>query len=205
MTVRLVLVHGATSGPWVFDRWSDWLTDVEVVAPDLQDGLHVAHAGMADYTGRVVAAAGDARHVLCGWSMGGLVAMLAAATTSPAALVVIEPSLPAELGRRDATVEPTPGVYEAESAYGPVPPGVRHRPESLLALGERQRGVSVPSIDVPLLVVAGRDFADTRGRPVVDRYGGELLRFPHLDHRALVGDVEVVTAIGDWVRRAVPA
>ncbi len=71
----MVLVHGATSGPWVFDGWAARWPGEDVRIPDLQVGLDVAHATMSDYADRVLAAAGDEPALLCGWSMGGLVAM----------------------------------------------------------------------------------------------------------------------------------
>jgi dienelactone hydrolase len=197
---RLVLVHGATSGPWVFDEWSDHFADLDVRVPDLQAGSDVGHATMSDYADRVVTAAGDAAAVICGWSMGGLVAMVAAARLPLAALVVLEPSPPRELGRHDPTSVPTPGVYDAEDRYGPLPPGTRHRPESLHALGERERGISIPRIDCPFLVVAGATFGTSRGTEIADHYGADLLVFPDLDHTGLVRDAGVAIAIRAWLR-----
>src|SRR5262249_27206778 len=40
----LVLVHGAGSGPWVFDGWPSHFPGIQTVAVDLQDGLAVEHA-----------------------------------------------------------------------------------------------------------------------------------------------------------------
>ena len=76
----LILVHGAGSGPWVFDGWTAAFPGVELEAIDLHAGLEVGEAAMSNYAA-VVARAADLvpRPVgLCGWSMGGLVAMLAA-------------------------------------------------------------------------------------------------------------------------------
>lgn len=196
---RLVLVHGATSGPWVFDAWLPHLSAFDVRAPDLQADLDVASASMADYADRVVTAAGDGPAAVCGWSMGGLVAMLAASRRSVGALVLIEPSPPRQLGRSDPSVTPVTGTYDAETMYGPLPPATRHRPESLYALGERERGVDVPRLEPPLLVVAGSSHPVDRGRDVVDHYGGELLEFPDLDHTGLVRDAGVATAIAAWL------
>ena len=55
---RVVLVHGAASGPWVFDGWAGAFPDDDVRVPDLQEGLDVARASMSDYADRVLAAAG---------------------------------------------------------------------------------------------------------------------------------------------------
>jgi pimeloyl-ACP methyl ester carboxylesterase len=204
----IVLVHGATSGPWVFDEWADsWSAhwpDVDVRVPDLQKGLDVAHATMSDYVDRVLAAVGGRPAVLCGWSMGGLVAMMAAQRCQPVALVVIEPSVPVEIDGGDPTWPLAAGTYDAESTYGPAVPGMRHRPESLLARGERKRGISVPAIACPLLVVAGHDYVDSRGRPVAEMYGAELMEFPELSHFQLVADPRVRDAVAQWVDSLAP-
>ena len=201
---RIVLVHGATSGPWCFDGWAEQFPDDDVLAPDLQQGLDVAHATMAQYADPVVAAAGDGRAVLCGWSMGGLVAMMAALRCRPAALVVLEPSVPQEVDGGDPDWPVEPGTYEAESVYGESVARLRHRLESLPARGDRKRGISVPGFACPVLVVAGDDYVDTRGRPVADHYGAELLEFAGLDHVQLVTDPRVRAAIAGWVQSVAP-
>ncbi len=201
---RVVLVHGATSGPWVFDGWAAQWPDDDVRVPDLQEGLDVAYATMSDYADRVLTTVGGKPAILCGWSMGGLVAMMAARLCQPAALVVIEPSVPAEIDGGDPDWPLQAGTYDAESTYGPSAPGMRHRLESLLARGERKRGVSVPAIDCPLLVVAGRDYIATRGRPVAEHYGAELMEFPELSHFQLVVDQRVRDAIARWASSVSP-
>lgn len=198
---RVVLVHGATSGPWVFDGWAERWPDDDVRIPDLQEGLDVAHATMSDYADRVLAEVDDEPAILCGWSMGGLVAMMAALRCRPQALVVIEPSVPAEIDGGDPDWPLKTGTYDAESVYGPSVPGMRHRPESLLARCERKRGISVPVIGCPLLVVAGRDYVATRGRPVAAFYGADLMEFPTLSHFRLVVDPRVRDAIARWTTR----
>lgn len=192
-------MHGATSGPWVFDGWAAQWPGDDVRVPDLQEGLDVAHATMSDYADRVLSAVGDQPAILCGWSMGGLVAMMAARRCRPTALVVIEPSVPAEIDGGDPDWPLETGTYDAESVYGPSVPGMRHRPESLLARCERKRGISIPAIDCPLLVVAGRDYVATRGRPVAEYYGADLVEFPVLSHFQLVVDERVRDAIAQWV------
>jgi pimeloyl-ACP methyl ester carboxylesterase len=142
--------------------------------------------------------------------MGGLVAMMAAARRTPEALVVIEPSLPLDLLPErvgDAPgaapgAAPRVGTYDAADEYGPPEPRTRHRPESTFALDERRRGISVPHLRCPVLVVAGRSYVDVRGRPVAEHYGAELLELPHLGHADLVRDETAVRAVMAWVRRA---
>lgn len=190
-------MHGAATGPWVFDEWlATWPRD-EVRVPDLQEGLDVAHASMSDYADRVVAAVGEGPAIVCGWSMGGLVAMMAAARCRLAGLVLIEPSVSAEIDS-DPDWPLENGTYDSASVYGPSVPGMRHRPESLLARSERKRGVSVPAIDCPVLVVVGRDDFDPRRRRTAERYGAELQVFAGLGHYQLVVDPRVRAAVAAW-------
>jgi len=196
-THHLVLVHGAGSGPWVFDTWD--LPNATAV--DLHEGLDVGSASMEDYADRVTAsvAAADGAAVI-GWSMGGLVAMMAAQRATPAALVVIEPSAPAEVQGRRPDLPAPRGTYDPEDLYGPFPAGMPSRPESLLARSERKRGISVPSVPCPMLVVYGADYAAERGRPVAERYGADELEFPHLSHFELVRDLGVRDTVLEWLR-----
>jgi hypothetical protein len=73
--------------------------------------------------------------------------------------------------------------------------------EPMLALNQRERGMSVPTVNCPLLVVASRTYADSRASPVADFYGGEVLDFPQLHHVSLVLEVAVRTAVTDWLSR----
>lgn len=198
---RLVLVHGATSGPWVFDHWPGAFPDFDVRVPNLHAGLDVARARMTDYVDRVLDAIADRPAVVCGWSMGGLVGLMAAQQSPLTALVVLEPSLPLELSGGRRLRELRSGTYEAESAYGPLPPGTRSRPESLRALDERRRGISVPSVDCPVLVVAGRT-GRSAGRQVARHYDGDLLEYPDLGHSDLVAAPRVMVGIASWLTGA---
>src|SRR5437763_34327 len=70
----VLLVHGAGSGPWVFDGWLDAFGDLAVEAVELQEGLDVSSASMRDSAANVgPRVAGLPQPVaLCGWRMGGL-------------------------------------------------------------------------------------------------------------------------------------
>lgn len=213
---RVVLVHGAASGPWVFDAWRPRWAGFDVRVPDLQDGgdpavpTDLAVTTMADYARRVHDAAwnaggtrddaGDAPPVvLVGWSMGGLVAMMAALRRPPAALVVIEPSVPAEVGGLHPDVALEPGTYGAD-VYGTVAAANQSRRESLLARCERKRGIAVPALHCPTLVLSGRDYGDERSRPVARHYGATLLEYPDLGHADLATDPTVADDVVAWVR-----
>lgn len=192
----LLLVHGAGSGPWVFDRWpAHFPPALRLETVDLQDGLDPAHASMAQYADAVARAAERLEHpiVVVAWSMGGLAAMMAA--DSADALVLLEASAPAEVQGVHRDVRPAPGVFDPEREYGAFPDGVRARPESSLARAERKRGISVPEIACPVLVVYGDEFTDERGRRLVERYGARELALPGKSHWDLVRDPEAIRAV----------
>jgi pimeloyl-ACP methyl ester carboxylesterase len=175
--------------------------DVDVVAPDLHAGLNVAAASMLNYEAVAARACeGVGRpFALLGWSMGGLVAMLAAHRAEPDALVLLEPSPP---GEPDAAVPLEEGTYDPEEAYGPFPDGVRARRESAYARAERRRGVPVPAVPERTLVVSGDEYADARGSAIAARYGCEHLHLEGLDHWGLVRDERARAAVRDWLAQA---
>jgi pimeloyl-ACP methyl ester carboxylesterase len=172
---------------------------VEIDPLDLHAGLQVAEGSMLNYEAAVACAAGLLARPLAvvGWSMGGLAAMMAARRINADALVLLESSPPGEVQGFEETVALEPGTFDPEEVYGPFPPGMRARPESLLARAERRRGVSVPALPGRTLVVAGREFPEERGAALAAFYDAELLEFPEASHWDLVLD--------DGVREAVAA
>ncbi len=152
---------------------------------------------MADYAEAAIRAAEAVERpfTLVGWSMGGLVAMMAAGRIEPTRLVLIEPSPPAEVQGFHEEVPLVPGAFDPEDVYGRFP--VRARPESTLARAERKRGISVASLPCPTLVVTGDDFREERGA-VAKCYGAELLDLPGLDHWELVLGKETARRIVSW-------
>lgn len=60
--------------------------------------------------------------------------------------MLLEPSPPGETQGFDPAVELAEGLFDPEAVYGPFPASMKARPESLLARGERKRGISVASI-----------------------------------------------------------
>jgi len=197
----LLLVHGAGSGAWVYEGWSDCFPGIAVVAVDLQEGLDVAAASHGDYAGIVAEAATrlPAPVSLCGWSMGGLVVLQAANRARPHSVILLEPSPPGEIQGYSTDTEIANGAFDPEAVYGPFPPGMRARPESSRARAERKRGISVPSLPCASLVVYGDDFREERGKAVARLYGSDELDFPGLDHWGLVRDLRVRTMIRDWL------
>jgi len=183
MTAKsLLLVHGAGSGPWAFDGWADSFAEIEIAAPDLQEGLNVSQASMSDYTDRVV---GKGRFLstplaLCGWSMGGLVAMMAVSELNPEALILIEASPPGEVQGFSEQIKPTPGVFVYSGDF-------RSRPESQYARDERKRGISVPVLPDRTLVISGKNYSDERGRRLAAYYGVRLREFPTIEPLSVTG------------------
>jgi pimeloyl-ACP methyl ester carboxylesterase len=197
----LLLIHGAGSGPWIFDGWYDSFPDLRVEAVDLQAGLDVARSSMSDFATALIRATRDVPEpaALCGWSMGGLVAMQAAAEVRPHSVVLLESSPPGETQGFDLHIEPAAGVFDPEEVYGPFPPGIRSRPESSLARADRKRGVSVPSLPCPSLVVVGHEFRRERGRPLADLYSSDLVELDELDHWGLVLDRRPREIVRQWL------
>jgi pimeloyl-ACP methyl ester carboxylesterase len=198
----LLLVHGSGSGPWIFEGWIAAFPGVTVDAVDLHAGLDVRRASHADYAEAVARAAAELPRplALCGWSMGGLVVLQAAEQVRPDSVVVIEPSAPAEVQGSHPETEVADGSFDPEALYGrPFPAGMRARPESSRARAERKRGISVPSLPCPSLVVFGDEFRDERGTPVAELYGSDALDLPGLDHWDVVLDERVPHAVARWL------
>ena len=114
----LVLVHGAGSGPSVYDGWPDTFPGVEPVAVDLQQNLDVTTASHDDYARNVIDAAAALPQpvALCGWSMGGLVVLQAAQHLQPHSVILLEASAPAEVQGLDPDTEITDGAFDPEAA-----------------------------------------------------------------------------------------
>ena len=157
---------------------------------------------MTNYRDRVLATMEQVAKpiALCGWSMGGLVALMAAEVSECAALILIEPSPPGEVQgfAPDAPLEE--GRFDPEVVYGTFPRGVASQLESSLARGERKRGISVPRVSCPTLVVSGDEFAEERGAPVAALYGAEHAHFSRLDHWGLVTSLEVRQRISRFLK-----
>jgi hypothetical protein len=134
---------------------------------------------------------------LIGWSMGGLVAWMAAEQLEPDVLVLIEPSPPLEVQGSDPEIPFERGAFDPEEAYGPFPEGFTARPESLLARVERKRGISVPVPTCPCLVISGHEFAEVRGRAIAEHLRSRELAFPDLSHWELVTDRRVVDGVAE--------
>jgi len=110
-------------------------------------------------------------------------------------LVLLEASAPGEVQGFRPEVALAPGVFEPERAYGAFPEGIRARPESALARAERKRGISVPAITCPALVVYGDEFPDERGRRLATQYGARELSLSGMSHWDLVLDPAAIRVV----------
>ena len=159
--------------------------------------------------------------VLIGWSMGGLVAMMAARTCRVVACVGLEPSTPAL--RVDSSMPLRVGEFWAEEYGLTRARGAARRqmpdlsaeecaialeslgPESRYARDERRAGILIASLPCPLLIVTGS--ADAGGG-TGKRYDSlwlhaEQLRIECASHWGLVLSRRVletvVPAVTEWV------
>lgn len=199
-------MHGAGSGPGIFEGWEKHFPNSHVVAVDLQEGLSVDTATMEDYATRCVEQGWRVRPptLLCGWSMGGLVAMMAAGRLRPGWLALLEPSPPAEVQGVDETIIPSPGAFDPQDVYGSFPSGIQARQESSYARAERKRGISIGTLPHPVLVVYGRDFPDERGHRLAEAYGTDALELRGLDHWDMVLSDRVPAEVSRWAAGTPP-
>jgi pimeloyl-ACP methyl ester carboxylesterase len=137
------------------------------------DAIDLSRTSMRDYAHDVRALMAQLARpaVLVGWSMGGLVAMMAAAGGDALACVGLAPSTPARAV--DPSVAPREGEFGPEE-YGitsrdaadqPLMPDLDREEreialaslarESRLARDERKAGVVIESLPCPLLLVTG--------------------------------------------------
>lgn len=226
-----VLVHGAANSALVWTFWQRELAARGHVshAIDLRGHGHssacdLSRTSMQEYADDVCAFLETLAQppVLVGWSMGGLVAMLAAQRAKARAIVGLAPSAPALV--RDESVDLRAGEFDA-AEYGVRLDDAGEQPamfdldaeERLIALAscgresryardERAAGVVVASLPCPLLIVTSTaDEQWTRSR-----YDGLHLPADHLSvdgasHWGLVLSRSVLASLVPDVLRWVQA
>ena len=179
----IVLVHGAANSAAVWTYWQQplaregWASyTIDLRGHGASSPLDLSTTSMHEYTADVLRLVQQLRKppILIGWSMGGLVAMMAAMITGAGgvtACVGLAPSMPARA--IDTSLPLRSGVFTAEE-YGitshdpddqPAMPDLDREerqvalaslsPESRFARDERQRGIRIESLPVPLLIVTG--------------------------------------------------
>jgi pimeloyl-ACP methyl ester carboxylesterase len=99
----------------------------------------------------------------------------------------------------DPAVRLEPGLLDPEETYGAFPPRIRARPDSQLARAERRRGIAVPSLQCPTLVVHGDELPAERGPAVAAHYGADTLHVPGASHWDLVLDPKIRYRVSAWL------
>lgn len=200
----LVCVHGAGAGGW---EWAIWARVFAarghaVVAPDLMPAAAgLAATRFADYRDQVLdwCAAAGAAPILAGASLGGLLALSAAAQVQPAALVLVNPLPPAgvlarPLRERPGAIVPwgsarslgstrraLEGCDDAACLYA----FRRWRDESGAVLADARAGIAVETPRCPILVLCGardREVPPSIGRALATRLGADFVCPPDVGH-----------------------
>ncbi|MBB6048642.1 alpha/beta fold hydrolase [Armatimonas rosea] len=224
MKKTAVLIHGAGGGGWEYTLWepvfrkAGWRT----LAPDLVPAASgLEQTQLSDYVGQVLAAVPKdaAPLVFIGASMGGLLALAAAAQRKPAALVLVNSVPPKGVPWPRTESKPSPPVVRW--ANGPLQETrdsmpdsdektiqfawKRWRDESGAVLNTLHAGVELPNPSCPTLVVIGERDTDippetsvalaTRLHADLHRYAGMSHVGPLLSTRA----PEVAAATERWL------
>jgi pimeloyl-ACP methyl ester carboxylesterase len=174
------MVHGACNSAAVWTHWQTALAEkgwpthaVDLRGHGRSPAMPLGRTSMWDYAQDVAGFARELRQspVLMGWSMGGLVAMMAARNAGARAVVALAPSMPAY--RPGASVVLRTGEYGPEE-YGILDRHAKDQPEmpdlddaertialaslgqeSMLARDERKSGIVIDALPCPLLLVTG--------------------------------------------------
>ena len=175
-----ILIHGAANSASVWTYWLDELSaqGAAAFALDLRGHgksvpYNLSHTSMDDYVDDVCALASQLSKppILIGWSMGGLIGIMAATKIPTTACIGLAPSTPKS--KRDQSVELRTGEFTSED-YGitsnkpeeqTVMPDLDREErvialsslckESLLARDERKRGIIIESLPCPFIIVTG--------------------------------------------------
>lgn len=195
--VPIVLVHGAANSAKVWTFWQQELAASGWASHAIDLRGHGQSERFVLSTTTMQGYATDVRSVIkqlaqppvvMGWSMGGLIAMMVAATGNALACITLAPSLPAR--RVDTSITLRNGEFGPEE-YGIVSTDPEDQPampdlnpeernialaslsrESRLARDERRAGVVIESLPCPLLIVTGTE--DTQWPQ--ERYDGLWLK-----------------------------
>ncbi len=176
----IILVHGAASSSGIWRYWQAELAERGYASYALDLRGHgqgtpcdLSHTSMHDYATdvRTLASQLERTPALLGWSMGGLVSMMAAAAGAAVACVCLAPSTPAQtvdtsITLREGVFGPEEyGITDRTAAEQPAMPDLDHEErvvafaalgnESRRARDERKAGIIVESMPCPLLIVTG--------------------------------------------------
>jgi pimeloyl-ACP methyl ester carboxylesterase len=231
----ILLIHGGITAAWIWDLWRERLNGLgwEVNVLDLRGHgrslpVDFSTITMEDYVADVasvtaqIAAARGAYPIVGGWAMGGLVAMMhAASQPDPPCLLLFAPSPPVEVaGRADPdVVRATPSGPFGPEVYGlhvddpeasrqtlfDLTEGealgllqrVRGAEESGMARRQRRRGISIApgAVRSPTLVVYGEQdahFAPEVQRSLAIYLAADVISVPEAGHWGIVCHEEAV-------------
>lgn len=219
----LVLIHGAGGGGWEYDLWKPILEKQgwNVVAKDLMPvpgGLK--KTVFMDYVEQVRSwAPKSGKFVLAGASMGGILALKAAETVSPAAVVLINSTVPAGVGPARASKPDSPSIVRW--ANGPLQETrdsmpdsdektilwawKRWRDESGTVINTIRKGVPAQKPACPTLVILGEKDTDipyTTGLELAKWAGADVQLYQGMSHVGPLMStraVEVAEAMRSWV------
>lgn len=218
-----VFIHGAGGGSW---EWGFWLPLFEDASwRPITDDLKAAQEGakhtlLADYVNQIndCPSGCDAdRLVLIGASMGGILALKAAETMKPDAIILINSIAPAGIGEPNRKqfapiVEwlnsPLQETRDAMPDSDEETILLAHRlwrDESGAVLNEIYSGINVELPKCPLLVIVGAEDTDVPpsvGQEIAAKYGGDLMVFAGMSHLGpLLGTkaADVAQAALDWL------
>ena len=223
----VILVHGAANSGRVWTYWQGELARRGWSSHALDLRGHGASAAaelgttrMADYADDVVALGRTLREppILIGWSMGGLVAMMAAARVHARVCVGLAPSTPTRTF--DASIPLRAGAFGPDE-YGIVDRDPNRQPamedldrderlialaslglESRLARDERKAGIVIGDMPCPVLIVTGTgDTQWPRQRYDDLPFGADRLEIVGASHWGLVLNRRVLSGMGSAVSR----
>jgi pimeloyl-ACP methyl ester carboxylesterase len=220
----VVCVHGAGGGGWEWGIWARVLAvrGFEVIAPDLMPvAAGIEKTSFAAYREQVIdwcQGFGEGV-VLLGASLGGLLALAAAQTVKPAALVLVNPLPPAGVLARPLYAPRPPIVPWARdrslAATRKAMPDAddaarlhalrRWRDESGAALNEARDGIAVETPRCPTLLLASEldeDVPAAAARAMAVRLSADLRSIPGASHVGpLLGRSapESAAGVADWL------
>lgn len=223
----VVMVHGAGGGGWEYDFWKPVFEKAgwRVVAKDLlpaKGGLE--RTKFTDYVGQVEAWSKrpkGAKLVLVGASMGGILALKAAETLHPDALVLVDSVPPKGIGPARPQHDYPPIIKWANGPIKDTRDSMpdsdektiqwawkRWRDESGGVLSTISQGVSVKPPTCPVLVIIGEKDTDVdpaSGREMAKKFHGDIHFYQGMSH---VGPLlstratEVASSAQAWVAAA---
>ena len=178
----IILIHGAANSSEVWTFWQCRLAEhgwashaIDLRGHGRSSHLDLSTTSMYDYATdiRSLASGLANKPILMGWSMGGLVAMMVAATGGATACVTLAPSMPAQVTDEYITLrtgEFGPEEYgivslDPEDQRGMADLDLEERSialtslcrESRLARDQRGAGIVVQSLTCPFLLVTGTE------------------------------------------------